>query len=223
MKLKLAIILLCLFITPVYAKDSVTLQTAITKMNRIKPLQNPRYETANELLDRNILDSSKKVAGYVKDIIINTDSGEISSILANFDRLNLSNDAYLNFDSLEIRSFSNGYGIGFRSEVIKEIYPTLLSDIETAGQGNIISLTSVLKRRVVTSEGKMIGTVDNVLFNRQATKANGLFIKVSSGTIFEEGILIPFILAKFVDKPSGPEAQIHQAVADAMIEYLKDR
>lgn len=223
MKLKLAILLLCLFVMPAHAKNKMTLESAITKMNRIKPLQNPRYETADELLERNILDSTKKVAGHVKDIIIKTKSGEISSILANFDRLNLTQDAYLNFDSLEIRSFTKGYGIGFRSEVIKQIYPTLLSDIETAGEGNKISLSKILQRRVITNEGKIIGTVDNVLFNKRATKAIGLYVNVTSGTIFEEGIVIPFVLGNFVDKASGPEMQIHQTVADFMITYLKER
>ncbi len=223
MKLKITILLLCILAMPVQAQGKLTLQQAITKMNRIQPLQNPRYETADQVLGRNILDSSQKVAGEVKDIIINQENGNVSSILADFDRLNLNQPAYLNFESLDIKSFSKGYGIGFRSEVIKEIYPTLLADIETAGNGNMIGLKSIINRRVTTNEGKNIGRVDNVLFNRKATRAIGLHVNVTSGTIFDEGITIPFVLAQFVEKDSGPEAQINQLVADYMVEYLTGR
>lgn len=223
MKLKITILLLCILAMPVQAQGKLTLQQAITKMNRIQPLQNPRYETADQVLGRNILDSSQKVAGEVKDIIINQENGDVSSILADFDRLNLNQPAYLNFESLDIKSFSKGYGIGFRSEVIKEIYPTLLADIETAGNGNMIGLKSIINRRVTTNEGKNIGRVDNVLFNRKATRAIGLHVNVTSGTIFDEGITIPFVLAQFVEKDSGPEAQINQLIADYMVEYLTGR
>ncbi len=224
MKLKLSTLLLCCIMAmPVQAKNKISLQKAITEMNRIKPLQNPRYETADQLLNRNILDSTKKIAGEVKDVLIDKKNGKVSSILADFDRLNLNQEAYLNFESLDIKSFSKGYGIGYRSEVIKEIYPTLLADIETAGQGDRIALKSIINRRVVTSDGKTIGRIDNILFNRKATRAIGLYVNVTSGTIFEEGIVIPFVLANFVDKASGPEAQIHEKVAGHMVRYLKDR
>lgn len=223
MKLKLIILMLCILSTPVLSKNKISLQRAIIEMNRIKPLQNPRYQTAEELLDRNILDSTKKVAGYVEDIIIDTNSGEISSIKASFDRLNINQSAYLNFESLDIRSFSKGYGIGYRSEIIEEIFPTLLADIETAGAGDRVSLSKVVGRKVVTNEGKMIGKVENVMFNAKATKAVGLFVKLSSGSMVDEEILIPFILASFVDRPSGPVAVIHEKVKKHMVHYLQNR
>lgn len=224
MKLKLSTLLICCMMAlPVQAKNKVSLHKALIEMNRIKPLQNPRYETADEVLNRNILDSTKKVAGEVKDVILNQRDGKINSIVADFNRLNLNQDVFLNYESLDIKSFSKGYGLGYRNDVIEEIYPSLLSGTETAGQGDHISLSSIIDRRVVTSDGKNIGRVENVLFNRNATKAVGLYVSVTAGAIFEEGIVIPFILGKNITKPSGPETQIHPKVAAHMIKYLKDR
>lgn len=207
---------------PAQAQSSLIQQRTVSDMNRIKPLQNPRYETIEDFRERRILDSANKVAGEIKDAQINPE-GEIMSLLVNFDRLRLGQDVYLNYKTLDIGSVSTGYRLGFRSDDIEDIFPQLLAEIETAGAGDTINLNSIAGRKVTTTKGKILGRVGNVLFNDQATQVVGLYINVTAGTLRNEGIAIPFTAARFVDKASGPEAHINQALADYMIAYIKER
>lgn len=207
-----------------YAQDNIAQQRLISEMNRIKPLQNPRYEKAAAISGRNILDSTNKVVGKVEDILLDVGNGEVTSILGKLKRLHLSQSVYLNYRALDISSLSTGYSIGFRKDEIVDIYPTLLANIETAaGNSDIISLNTLLDRRVMTSEDKFLGRVEDVLFNDQGTQALGLYISVTSGTLRNEGIMIPFTAATFLEKLSGSEAHIDQSLADYMIKYIKEQ
>ncbi len=201
--------------------DSIQARKNLTDLNRLKPLQNPRYVQAKHILKRRILDSHNKVVGDVEDVLINN-TGEVFSIRTDFDRLRLGGSVFLNTETFDIGHVSKGYQVGFDDDEIVDMYPSLLAGIDTAaGQSDIVSLVSAIDRSIVTSKGYRIGHVDDVLFDRSGKKAEAFYVVLNYKTLHNEGIAVPFTALETDYQYSQPIYTINQVYADLVIEMAE--
>ena len=224
--MRLFLTVLCISLTlsfPAMAQSNIALKRSLNDLNRIKPLQNPRFETINEFRERRILDTTNKVAGIVKDALFQP-NGTITSLLVSFDRLRLNQEVYLNYQTLDIGSVSTGYRLGFRNEEIASLYPELLANIETAaGQNGLQSVKNVIGRNVITDKGRRIGKVSDILFNESATRVMGIYVNVTFQSLRNEGIALPLNAVTFKQRNTRDIVEINQDFADNVIEYIRER
>ena len=234
-RLALIVIPLCalfIFSSPVLAKDAESaaklaqFQTALSEMNRLKPLQNPRYKLSDDILNRRLIDQHKKVVGEVQDAVIDiSDNGKITSLLVDFDRLHLRQPVFLNYETLGISPTAGGYQIASSANSISEFYPELLANIQTASgdDGNIFSLSSVLGRTIKTSKGLRIGDVHDILFDQTGTFVKGAYLNLSYKTIRKKGIAVPLDALDFTTSNGYINVSIDQKYADTIIAFVKNQ
>lgn len=192
----------------------------LSDLNRINPRQNPEYQLSADVLGRRILDRKNKVVGEVNDIVLR-DSGNIELLNVELDRLRLG-DIFLNYRSLRVEPVSDGYTLGFDSKQLEQLYPTLLADTQTAaGDNGVFSVRRVLKSEVRSDAGRRVGTVEDVLFSANGSRAEALLVKLSQGTLRGDQIAVPFNGSEFQDSGQGRSVVLKQALADALIEYAK--
>lgn len=207
---------------PALAQDyNHTLET-LNNFNRIKPLQNPEYEHADDLLERRVLDRKNKVVGEVRDILLNT-NGSISSIAVEFNRLRLNTEVYLNTRTMDVSPVSNGYALSIEDDQIRDIYPELLAGIETAsGQSDVFSVKNITGAKIRAADGRYLGLVDQVLFGGHGERAEALYVKMKYGTLRGKSIAIPFGSAQFSTHGSQTKITVNDTMADAMISFAKN-
>ena len=207
--------------------DAMEFKNTISDFNRLKPLQNPRYEQSEEILDRRILDSKNKTIGVVKDVIFDTRNGRVKSLYVDFDRLRLRQAVYLDYDQLNIESVSTGYKMGFAKDEIKSLYPALLSSIETAAgetadYSKYINLETALGSQIVSSNGTILGTLEDVLFNDRGKYVRAFYLNINYSTIHNEGVAVPLSIVKFEDDFGKTKIIIDEAYIDTILEMAKD-
>jgi sporulation protein YlmC with PRC-barrel domain len=198
---------------------SASVQT-VAEYNRIKPLQNPDYKQADDVLTRKLLDSKNRVIGEVQDIVI-TRNGSISSLKVEFDRLQLNAPVYLNYSALDIRPAGRGYIMRVRDGQIADLYPSLLAEVETAaGDENDLSVSRILGADIVSYDGRPIGIVEDVLFAADGGRAQTLYVTLTQGVLRGKGVAIPLKSAAFNnDNGQKMNAVISNELADAMISF----
>ncbi|MCK5375143.1 MAG: PRC-barrel domain-containing protein [Alphaproteobacteria bacterium] len=202
------------------------LQKTISEYNRIKPLQNPRYEESSEILKRRVIDSRNKVIGEVQDVLFDR-YGRVTSLYVEFDRLNLGQSVYLNHDILDVKSVTTGYRLGFNDDEIKTLYPALLSGIETASgttkdnEQNRFSLKDILDTDVINSDGIIIGNLQDILFDNNGAYVRSVYLNINHRSVHNEGIAVPISILKFIEKGGKSYVVIDNAYVDSILEMAK--
>lgn len=218
----------CIFAANNNARSSVEaleIKSTIEKYNNIKPLQNPRYERSSKILKRRIIDGKNKTVGNVKDIIFDKRNGRVRTLYIEFDRLNLQKAVYLDYDKMDIRSFSTGYRINFGKDEIKTLYPVLLSNIEPAS-GNIkdapdISLGRILGSKLVSSTGKKLGNVEDVLFNDKGKYVRSIYLNINHRTVHNKGVAMPLSILSFEENNGRIKTVIDEAYVETIVSMAK--
>lgn len=207
---------------------TIEFQKKITDINRLKPLQNPRHEKSIDVLNRHVLDTKSKIVGEVDDILLDHD-GQVSSLFVSFDRLRLGQSVYLNYEMLDIKSVTAGYRLGFNRDEIEDVYPELLSSIDTASGGGedgenlgLYSVKALLGSVVMTSDNKTIGKVQDILFNQDGTYVRSVYLNVSYKTIHDKGVAVPLSVLKFEQKYGQTRAVIETRYVDMILKYAKE-
>ncbi len=199
-------------------------EAKINKINRLKPLQNPRYELSKDILARSIVSRQNRVVGDVHDVLIDLNGGTVTTLLTDFDRLHLRQPVFLNYEAMNIAPTNDGYKLEFTEDSLEELYPSLLANIKTASgsEGNIFSLTSILGRDVLTSDHLKIGKIQDVLFDQTGTAVKSAYLNIDYKTIHDEGVAIPFESLSFKKHHDGRAvAIISKAHADAVINFIR--
>lgn len=210
------------------AVEAMEFQNTIADCNRIKPLQNPRYERSSKILERRIIDSKSKVIGSVKDILFSRKNGHVRSLYVDLDRLNLGQSIYLNYNTLNIESVSTGYQVGFNSDEMKILYPALLSGIETvSGDTNdspnsVISLEKVLGSEVISSSGLILGNLEDILFDSNGKYVRSVYLNINYQTIHDKGVAIPLSILAFEEKSGETKVLIDEAYVKPILEMAKE-
>lgn len=196
---------------------------ALAELNRIKPLQNPRYDTSKEILNRRILDRKNKVVGEVRDVILN-DNGSISFLNIDFDRLNLAQSVPVNYGALKMEPVTDGYGMTFDSKEITDIYPTFLANIESAaGEEDVFALSKMNGMEVWNESGRRIGRVSDVLFAGNGARAEALYVAMDGGSFSGRAIAIPFSAPDFTQAATQRRLIVADEMADAMTTVAQNK
>lgn len=204
----------------------LSFQNTLTDLNRIKPLQNPRNELSEDMLDRDILDQKNKTVGKLDDLFIN-DEGKIAALFVHFDRLRLSDAVYMDPDVLDIKVMDDAFRLGFNEEQIEDLHAELLAEtVAAAGDvdEDVLSLTDMLGEQVTTSpKGLRIGEVEDVLFDRKARVVRGVYLNINYKTIRDFGIAVPFNVLTFEQEAGDLKVTVADDYADVILEYAEER
>lgn len=224
--LTLAAIIMAL--SPAYAQDfgfNNALQT-INKVNSYRPEKSPKHQGAADILKDRILDSRNRVVGNVNDVILSR-NGSIKLIDTDFDRLKLGTDnLIISYDDFNVRPVSNGYKMSYTDDQIEEVFPELLANIATAaGEGSetAFSLKKIVGAEVKSKDGRKLGTVQDVLFDSLGGRAELIFVGMDYKSARGEGVAIPFNVAKYDATYKAVSLTVPNDMADAMIEYAKEK
>lgn len=179
---------------PACAQESYSsVLDTLTELNRIAPLQNPQFDSAEELLSRRILDRKNKTVGEIRNIVVN-ENGSISSLGVEFDRLRLSADIFLNYRETVDRPASQGYILRFDADTLEDRFAELLAATEkAAGRSDVISVRDMIDSGVKASDtNETIGRVSDVLFSNDGEVASALYIEMTKGMLRGKYVAIPF-------------------------------
>ncbi len=210
--------------TTMQAQDYRFYET-LAELNRIDPMQNPRVRQGVKITGSDIKDRKNKVVGYVSDLVLNKE-GNIQMLNIGFDKLNLPSAVYMAYDTKDIRSYSNGYGLNINSERIEDIYPELLAGIVTGSgtEGDSFSMNTIKGAFIETVEGHKLGKVTDILFNKEGTKARSLFITLTHRSVNGQTLAIPYETVKIMPTSNAkPDVIISRNQLDTIIEYMKVR
>jgi sporulation protein YlmC with PRC-barrel domain len=204
-------------------QDYASFLQRLSQANRMQPLQNPEYTRGQTVLNWNILDRRNKVVGEVDDVIIGARGG-ITSISADFNRLRLGQKVYLNYGKMSIRPASNGYVLGYADDQIENLYPSLLADIETASgiDADNFSAVKLIGAPVVSDDKRKLGTVEDILFTGNGTRAAALYVNLTHGTTRGKTTAIPFDLVQYDPGRNDVKVMLTAEQADALIDYLSE-
>lgn len=195
---------------------------SLSALNRIPALQNPSYQTEREVLAARVLDNTNRVIGEVEDIIV-SDNGSIQSLRVDFDRLRLSGQVFLNYRDMDVKPVSNGFALGFESAQIADMYPRLLSNIETAAgnQGDAVSIRKLNGANLRTANGRKIGEVRNVLFGARGSQAKALFVAMMMGGVGPKQVAIPFNSGAIKTEGQNIDIVVTENQANALRDFTK--
>lgn len=207
------------------AMDAVNFQENLNTLNRIKPLQSPQFKKSAQILSSKIIDQQNKNVGKVEDVLVKANSGAVTSLQVDFDRLRLGQPVFLNYQEMKIGSVSNGYQLGLKGDELAEIYPELLANIETAAGTNneILSVKSLIGQSVIGEDSRKIGEIQDVLFSKEGAKAEAVYVNVNSGIIRNVGVAIPIAALNISEFHGRVSATLPQDQADLLVEFAKKR
>lgn len=205
--------------------STLAFQESLTGLNRIKPLQNPKLEKAGEMLGRKVIDRQNRIVGQVKDVLIKAEDGQTSSLQVSFDRLRLRESVFLSFNEIKIGKSSNGYQVAFKDSEITDLYPEMLANIETAAgaEGEFLSLKKIIDIPVYNAKREKIGKIQEILFGNNGSQAQAVFLGISTGTIRNFGVAVPFASISFEERNGRMVASLQQDQTDLLMAYIKDR
>ena len=213
-----------LLVAPIttHAQDVRALEQ-LSDLNRINPKQNPAYETSDEILNRKILDRKNYVIGEVEDVTLRQ-NGTIVSIVSDLDRLRLGNTVHLDFREMRIQTLSDTYALAMEDDELKDFYPQLLANMETASgtEDDVLSTRNLIGSKIKAEDGRTLGEVQQVMFSSNGGRAAGLLIEVNIGTTRGEYVAIPFRTTKLTSEYSKITGTISNGMADAIIEVAKN-
>lgn len=196
----------------------ITFLEYLREHNRLKPLQNPKHEHGKDILDRRIMDLTKKAIGEVEDVIVSKD-GKIRYLKINFDRISLRKSVYLDYGQMNIGANNDGYTLSLRQEDIKDLFPKFERKI-TVHSDNI-SLQGIIGKEIRDTNKIRLGTISEILFDEFGSKVEQIYVTVSYGMIRDAGLAIPFESVSFDDHNGYVYPTIKKEFSDIAIDYVK--
>ena len=194
----------------------------LRNMNRLDPRQSPQFKTSEEVMKGHVLDRTRKTVGEVHDVIVGS-SGAIEQLHVEFDRLQLSTEVYISYADMGVQPTSSGFITSFEDEQIQAVFPELLAGIATAsGAENLYSTNKLLGRQVRSVDGRVLGKVDEVLFDGQGGRASALLVKMDFGRLTGTPLAIPFGVANVNTSSAQIKVLVEKQMADAMISVAED-
>jgi sporulation protein YlmC with PRC-barrel domain len=219
----LAFVITCIFALPATAASYSQKTEQIIAVNRMAPLQNPKYDRSEEILGRRMLDRKNKVVGDIEDVVLN-EYGGIAFLDVKFDRIRLPRAVFVNYTGFDIQPVTNGYAMTFEASEIEGAYPQMLADIATAaGDEDTYSLKKLRGVSVKTSSGRIIGQVDDILFGGNGERAEAFYIGLTVGTLRGRSVAVPFGEVNLAKVASAREVTISDETADTLIDIAKDK
>ncbi len=193
----------------------------LNQINKARPEQSPKFQASKDILNDRILDSTNRVVGEVKDLLL-TRSGSIENLNANFNRLKLgTDDLYVSYNDLNIRPVTNGYKMSYTDDQIEEIFPTLLANMASAAGADQdeYSLKKIVGATVKAKDGRTLGKVEDVLFDQLGGRAELLLVSMNYKALRGKTLAVPFSLAKYDASESTLGVTMPDEMAEAMIAY----
>ena len=193
----------------------------INRTNDYRPEQSPKHEKSKEIFSDRVIDKTNRVVGEVRDVVLDK-NGVIQSLDIDFNRLRLGTDRMMvNYRQLGIRPVSNGYKMSYTDDQIEELVPELLASIDTAAgtDEDVRSLKKIVGQKISAKDGRVLGSVKDVLFDSLGGRAELLFVSMNYRGLRGETLALPFSEADF--KKNG--FVVKNVMADAMIEYAKEK
>lgn len=214
--------LFAIIIPPVQAAGLDPYYDTLAEYNRIKPKQNPQWETANRTLKSKVHDNKNKVIGDLQDIVV-SENGSIDSLNVDLNRLQLG-EINLNYNELNVTASPRSYALGYDDDRIADIYPEILASIGTAaGEGAAgISIESLIRSDVKADDGRRIGKVEDVMFSANGDRVTALLVRVNYKTIRGESVAIPFSSVEYRPKGSRYEVLLADPQADTILEFADE-
>jgi len=190
-------------------------------LNRVKPQQNPKYERARDILDRRVLDRRSRVIGEVRDVVVDR-GGTVSSLLVVFNRLHLKQEVFLNYNDLSVKGGYDDYELALLREDVRDMYPQLLANIETAaGDDDLLSLRNVKGTWLYNAHGKKLGRITDVLFSSDGRRAEAIYAEIDYGSLRDVGVAIPFNAAMFREKRGRLQAVLGPQESTQLVDFAK--
>ena len=219
--LLIAIFALFLFIPAVTYAENTDAFRDVLELNRVDPLQNPQFETGQDLIANNVTDSQIRVLAKTTDIIIDM-QGDIQALYADFKDKDFGDHVYLSFNELNMRILSNAFNLDTQAGQLATLLPQILATTATAS-GEVTETMSVSKvkgAKIVGEDGRHFGTIKNILFKDGHPTAEAVVIEISR----RQMIALPFGVVTLVP-PKNPRARLTFTVAEdyraAAKDYLK--
>lgn len=215
-----------LYAAPINAQEryGATLD-ALTAINRTPPLQNYEFDTSAQILSRRILDRKNKTVGEVRNVVVN-DSGSISSLAVEFNRLRLPADVFLNYREMVQRPASKGYILTLDDDTLEDRFAELLAATETAaGRSDIHSVRDMIGALLKSRENNQkIGVVRDVLFSNDGENAAALYVEMTLGLLRGTYVAIPFAMPKWQQEAARTKktATLSATQTKALIELTKE-
>ena len=166
----------------------------LSAINKARPEQNRKHQSVRKVLDAKVLDKTNRVVGQVQDVVLDR-SGGINMINVDFDRLRLGIGVLpINYGDLGVRPSNGSYKMSYSDDQLKEMLPSFLNDMSSASgeQVNNFTVSKIMGRDVYAQDGKKIGRVVDVLFDRNGSRAEFLFVNMSERSVRGEKVAIPF-------------------------------
>lgn len=205
------------------AQSNTRIFDSLNYLNRSKPLQNPQFDRADDVLDHHILDGNNRVVGEVEDILLDG-NGTVTSLNVELDRLHIRDNVFLNFNQLRIRTLAGSYALNIADDQIEEMLPTLLNNMSVAaGNENIFSLEKITEARLVAEDGRRLGKVDDVLFANDSARARALHVVLNYKSVRGEKLAIPFNLGRYQSKADVVEVVLNNTDADNILKFVDER
>ncbi len=194
----------------------------IQDLNIGNPANGQRFDRVDQVLKRKVQDRKSNVVGTLHDILLSP-NGYVDSIQVEFDRLQKREKIDMNYSDAAIKAVPSAYILTLYSkEEVEELYPTLLANIQTAaGAEDIYSAKNIIGAVVRTDTGRVMGKVENVLFDNQGDRARALYVKMSGSNRSE--IAMPFSIAKFDFANGRKDILISEEQAKALTDYARTR
>lgn len=197
------------------------LAQALSQLNRIKPLQNPKFQKSKSALGRSVLDRSNKIIGKIEDLIV-SEEGQVLGLVVVFDRLQMTQGVFVGYDITKITPSSNGYRLGLESKDITALYPDLLAGIETAaGNMSAISISKSIGLDVVDENLNKIGQITDVLLDQQRTQLLAFHVVVNEKRVRKEGVAVPFSAIRFASDRGVLKGHMTNTDVDKILRYLE--
>lgn len=207
--------------------DDARFQESLASLNRIKPLQSPAFINSGNLLKGNVIDQQNRIIGKVQDVVFNAGHGGVASVRVVFDGLRLSQEVDLGYGDVKMNLATNGYRLDMKSDEVAALYPSLLSGIETAAGDGELSALSVkamtAKPVIIAGEGRRIGEIGDVLFDRKGAKVQGFYVLVNSGVLRNVGVAVPVSAFTVTSHHDRIQAELPRAQADLLLEFARQR
>ncbi|MDH5722622.1 MAG: PRC-barrel domain-containing protein [Alphaproteobacteria bacterium] len=220
-------LILLIFSIPAFAQNieeekklltPITFLDYLREHNRIKPMQNPKHEHGIDILDRRIMDQTKKAIGQVKDVVVSTD-GKIRYLKIDFDKISLRKEVYLDYHRMNIGANNDGYTLPFRKEEIKDLYSKFTRQITP--HSDQISLVGIIGKEIRDTNKIRLGTIDEILFDEFGSKVELIYMTVDYGVIRDKGLAIPFESVKFDYRNGYVYPTIEKEFSDIVLDYVR--
>ena len=204
------------------AQDYGRMFEDVSELNVSNPTRDPRFDTLEEILKRRIQDKKNKVVGEVTGILVD-DRGTIEAVRVNFNRLRLSNEIALDYNTTGIRGISNAYILElYEDDQIEELFPTLLANMQTAaGQEDVFDAQRIVGATVKSENGKVLGKVNTLLFDNSGDRVRALYVDMKAGNYRGANIAIPFSGIEYDLNNRYRDIVLSEQQAQAVTDYIE--